>query len=298
VGSAQSIAVAEDLLRRATAPEGADAAMPRAMIVVAHPDDETVALGARIGRFREAHFVHVTDGAPRNEQDSRAYGFATLEEYRQARERELTQMFTKAGLERVSRTRLSIPDQEAALNLAEITRQVARRIAHHEPGVLFTHPFEGGHPDHDACAFATHHAVELHRSRGGTRPLILEAPFYNAGRSGFEAGRFLPEPQSMAEVAYNLSAEERQRKHALVACFTTQQETLRGFHDATERYRIAPVYDFTRPPHPGRVLYDNYPWGMKSERFSELAEQAEARYTTSRDHRTQAGCSMTTIRGG
>lgn len=277
VGPAQSIAAAEDLLRRVTAPEGADAAMPQAMVVVAHPDDETIALGARMGRFREAHFVHVTDGAPRNGEDSRAHGFATLEEYRQARERELEDMFAKAGLERASRTSMNIPDQEASLNLAEITRQVARRIAHHEPEVIFTHPYEGGHPDHDACAFATHHAVELHRARGGGRPLILECPFYNSGPSGgFAAGRFLRGPESMCEVVYELSPAEQKRKKELIACFVTQRETLKGFDDATERYRIAPVYDFTRPPHAGTVLYDQYPWGMKSERFCELAEEAEA----------------------
>lgn len=71
--------------------------MPRAMVVVAHADDETIALGARMGRFQEAHFVHVTDGAPRNEQDSRAHGFAALADYRQARDHELREMFSRAA---------------------------------------------------------------------------------------------------------------------------------------------------------------------------------------------------------
>jgi N-acetylglucosamine malate deacetylase 2 len=277
VGSAQSKEAAEDLLRRATAPEGSVEPMPRAMVVVAHPDDETIALGARMGRFQEAHFVHITDGAPRNEQDSRAHGFSRLDDYRQARAHELAEMFTRARLQRVSRGSLGFRDQEATLNLVEITRQLVQRISHHEPEVIFTHPYEGGHPDHDASAFAVHHAVELHRTQGGKRPLILEAPFYNAGPQGFGSGRFLEAQGNMPEVRYELSPEERERKHALVACFTTQQETLKGFHDATERYRIAPVYDFTRPPHEGRVLYDHYPWGMTSERFCELAEDAENR---------------------
>lgn len=276
VGPAQSIAMAENLLRRATARYGDESAAPRAMVVMAHPDDETIALGARMSRFHEAHFVHVTGGAPRNEQDSRAHGFASLADYRQARARELSEMFAKAGLERVSRNSLDIPDQEAALRLVEITRELVRHIAHHEPEVVFCHPYEGGHPDHDACAFATHHAVELHRAHGGSRPLIIEAPFYNAGAGGFATGGFLPGEGLMPEVTYRLSPSERDRKHALVACFVTQRETLKGFHDETERYRIAPVYDFTRPPHAGKVLYDNYPWGMTSDRFYALAEQAEA----------------------
>ena len=267
---------AEDLLRRGTAPAGSDLTMPRAMVVVAHADDETIALGARMGRFHKAHFVHVTDGAPRDERDSRAYGFKSLDDYRQARVKELADMFTEAGLERVSRTSLGFRDQEASLNLAEITRQVARLIARHEPEIIFTHPYEGGHPDHDACAFAVHHAVALTRARGGGRPLILEAPFYHAGPAGFEVATFLRRDGWMPEMFYELSDDERERKHNLVTCFVTQRGTLKGFHDSTERFRIAPVYDFSRPPHEGKLLYEQYPWGMTSERFCELAERAEA----------------------
>lgn len=249
--------------------------MPHAMVVLAHADDETIALGGRIGRFHEAHFIHVTDGAPRNEEDSRAHGFANLNDYRQARASELSEMFGAAGLDRVSRSSLEFPDQEATINLVEITRHLVRHIRHHQPAVIFTHPYEGGHPDHDACAFAVHHAVGLYREQGGTRPLILEAPFYNAGPKEFGSGSFLDVAMRMPEVVYELSPAERERKHVLIACFATQKETLKGFHDSTERYRIAPMYDFTHPPHKGKLLYDNYPWGMTSDRFCDLAEEAE-----------------------
>lgn len=276
VGPAQSTVAAEDLLRRGTAPVGSDLAMPRAMIVVAHADDETIALGARIERFYEAHFIHVTDGAPRNEQDSRAHGFRSLDDYRQARVQELAGMFGAAGLNWGSRVCLDFPDQEASLNLSGITRQVAQQIADHQPEIIFTHPYEGGHPDHDACAFAVHHAVDLNRLSGGARPLILEAPFYHAGPDGFEAGTFLRRDGWMPEMFYELSEAEKKRKHKLVGHFATQRETLKNFHDTTERFRIAPVYDFTMPAHEGKLLYEHYPWGMTSERFCRLSQQAEA----------------------
>src|SRR5579862_7155208 len=98
VGPLDPMLVAEDLLRRATAPQDSDEVMPKAMVVVAHPDDETIAVGARMVRFKEAHFVHVTDGAPRNEEDSRAHGFTVLSDYRRARAEELACMFARAGL--------------------------------------------------------------------------------------------------------------------------------------------------------------------------------------------------------
>jgi N-acetylglucosamine malate deacetylase 2 len=276
VGPAELTVAAEEVLRRASAPEDSELPMPRSMVVVAHPDDETIALGARMARFEQAHFVHITDGAPRNEQDSRAHGFTKLEDYRQARARELRGMFAEAGLKRVTRTCLEFQDQEASLNLAELTRRLAREIADHEPEVIITHPYEGGHPDHDACAFAVHHAVGLNRVRGGGRPLILETTFYHAGPGGLEPGSFLRADGSMPEVLYELSDGERKRKHKLVSCFTTQSETLKGFHGSTERFRVAPVYDFTHPPHGGKVLYEHYPWGMSVDRFCQLAIQAEA----------------------
>ncbi|WP_162601453.1 PIG-L deacetylase family protein [Occallatibacter savannae] len=275
VGPAQSTIAAEDLLRRGTAPAGSEMVMPCAMVVVAHADDETIALGARMERLDGAHFVHVTDGAPRNEEDSRAHGFKSLDDYREARAAELARMFQEAGLQRASSVGLHFRDQEAGLHLTEITRQIAEQVALREPEIIFTHPYEGGHPDHDACAFAVHHAVEMNRARGGRRPLVLEAPFYHAGRTGFEAGRFLRLDGWMPEIAYELSEEERAQKRKLMACFVSQRETLKGFDDAWERFRIAPVYDFTHPPHSGKLLYENYPWGMTSERFCQLAEEAE-----------------------
>lgn len=264
----------QNLFLLATSAEDSPAPMPRAMLVFAHPDDETVALGARLGRFASALFVHVTDGAPRNQQDSRAKGFAALDDYRQAREEELRRALATAGLGGARRERLGIPDQEASLHLQWLTRRLTELLIQQQPEVLFTHPYEGGHPDHDACAFAVHRACVLLRERAEAAPQIIEAAFYHSGPNGVEAGSFLPSTPTSAEAIYPLTDEERQRKHARLACFTTQRETLSSFPLTDERYRIAPHYDFSQPPHAGPVLYDQFPWGMTSKRFRELAREA------------------------
>ena len=260
----------EELFRRATAPEKDASGAPRAMMVFAHPDDETVALGARLGRFGKAHFVHVTDGAPRNEQDSRWHGFRSWREYRAARAQEFANLLREAGIADAGHECLDVPDQEASFQLTALTRRVAQLLLAHKPEVLFTHPFEGGHPDHDACAFAVHHAVAL----GDPVPMVIESVFYNAAAAG--PGSFLPCEQAVPHAEYRLTTDERKRKQDRLDCFVSQRETLQGFPLEWERFRIAPGYDFGKPPHPPPLLYDRFPWGMTAERFSQLAREAEA----------------------
>jgi N-acetylglucosamine malate deacetylase 2 len=244
------------------------------MLVFAHLDDETVALGARLGRFGHAHFVHVTDGAPRNEQDSRWHGFRSWQEYRTARSQEFRTLLNAAGISGAMHQCLDVPDQEAGLQLATLARRVAQLFLEHKPEVVFTHPFEGGHPDHDACAFAVHHAVTMRAGRGDPVPIVIEGAFYNAAAA--QPGSFLRGPTLVVHREYRLTAGEKQRKQARLDCFVSQRETLQGFPLEWERFRIAPVYDFSKLPHPPPLLYERYPWGMTSERFNQLAREAEA----------------------
>lgn len=264
-----------ELLRQATAPQTDTTPTPRALLIFAHQDDETVALGARLARYGEAYLLHVTDGAPRNEHDSRAHGFVTWREYHNARAAELDHALELAGVGAMKHSCLDIPDQEASLQLAALTRSILAHIDTFQPEVILTHPYEGGHPDHDACAFAVHHAVTMHAAAGQSVPQIIECAFYHAGDGGIVTGRFLPAPGNPPEAAYELTPDEQAHKRALLRCFTTQTETLSYFSLSQERFRIAPHYDFTRPPHSGPAFYDGFPWGMETKRFCELAAQAE-----------------------
>lgn len=268
----------EEILDRATAPEGDAREMPKALAVFAHPDDETVAMGARLGRFANALFVHVTDGAPRDERDSRRHGFGSLPEYREARADELQCALRLAGISFAQRESLGIPDQGAVHNLGVITEHLAMLLDRERFEVIFTHPYEGGHPDHDACAFAVHHAVELQRDKNEPAPIIIEPAFYRADSNGgtdIVTESFLPTALPTPQRNYRLSRKEQQRKRGLLACFVTQKETLSLFPVAVERFRVAPKYDFRQEPHEPPLLYDRYSWGTSSSTFRTLASQAE-----------------------
>ncbi len=280
--STAALLTTHDSLARIAAPVGSPLPLPRVLVVFAHPDDEVLALGGRMERFCESRFLSVTDGAPVDGVDARAHGYPTLEGYRNARQQELEAALTLAGVPLVSASPLfirkgkqtaRIADKEAAFHLFLLVQAIASEVASYRPEAILTHPYEGGHPDHDSCAFAVHVAAAMMRERQA--PVIVEAPFYHAGQEGgMETGCFLPYPRSALTEARALSPGEQARKQTLLRCFGSQQEMLAKFPLSTELYRIAPRYDFTTPPHAGQLLYESWGWPLKGERFRELAGTA------------------------
>lgn len=240
-----------------------------AVVVVAHPDDEVIGIGAQLGRLEEVRVVHVTDGSPRDLADAQRAGFASAEDYAKARRLESLRALELAGVPEARALQLGVRDQEAALALVRMTEELAQLFERNRPSVVFTHPYEGGHPDHDATAFAVHAACALLKRA----PLVVEMAYYHWRGQAMRAGRFLP--RALARVwTLHLHPEEVQRKQEMLDCFTTQQQVVRMFCARVERFRIAPVYDFTVPPHPGALGYEMWGLGMSGETFRSLAHEA------------------------
>jgi len=246
---------------------------PRTLIIVAHPDDEVIGAAGRLSFLPDTHIVHVTDGAPHDMRDALAAGFRTREAYAAARRAEALAALVLARIEPDRVHCLGRVDQEAALDLPALALVIASLICGLEPDVVLTHPYEGGHPDHDATAFATHAALRLLEEDGAPRPALLELSSYHAGPRGITTARFLPYPGYTPRVI-RLDIGARALKRRMMACFATQRPTLRWFPVGVECFRIAPPYDFTRPPHEGRLWYEHFPLGMTAARWTELAAAA------------------------
>lgn len=238
----------------------------RVAVVVAHPDDETIGAGASLALLSRLTLVHVTDGAPRALHDARAAGFATAAEYAAARRAELRAALAVGGTT-AELVELSVPDQGTTTAMAGIARALAALFAARGIEAVVTHPYEGGHPDHDATAWAVHAA-----SHSG--PAVIEMLSYHAGASGgIETDRFLPGPEP---VQVTLSPAEQAVKRRMLDCFATQAAVLAIFGTEREAFRIAPAYDFTAPPHPGAVYYDGFDWGITAAAWREAARSAAA----------------------
>ncbi len=235
----------------------------RVALVVAHPDDETIAAGASLHLLPGLLLVHVTDGAPRALADAAVAGFDAPTDYAAARRGELTAALETAGVA-PDLAELGVADQEASFHMPALTRALSRLFNAYGIEAVLTHAYEGGHPDHDATAFAVHAAA-------GRRP-VLEFAGYHADPAGaLLTGRFLPGPPSTVVA---LTEAERARKRAMFDCFRTQARTLSAFGTDQEAFRPAPAYDFTAPPVPGRLNYEHWGWSMTGARWRALVQAA------------------------
>lgn len=241
-------------------------------VVVAHPDDETIGCGAQLERLEEVAVIVVTDGAPRDSADARENGAHSVEAYAEIRRGELALALALGGVPEAWLFRLGFPDQEAALNLVDLTHRLNALFARRRTRVALTHAYEGGHPDHDAVAFAVHAAAHL-RSLHGQSISIIEMPYYAQSRSGMLVQQFAPVP-GCPETALRLTDRERTVKARMIAAHRTQQRTLSQFATDFERFRRSPNYDFSVVPNGGRLFYEQYDWGMTGERWLTLAGNA------------------------
>lgn len=270
---------------------------PRAMLVFAHPDDETVGATTLLPRLRDGVVVYVTDGAPRAPADAAAAGCATREDYAGLRHGELIGALDAAGVPLEHVVFLGCVDQETPRELVRLTLRIEVLLREHAPDIVLTHPYEGGHPDHDSTAFAVHTAVRRLEREGTPVPLVAEFASYHAadaiasraftdrlfGRRGarsgtapeWEYGAFLPAAdRDVVEVV--LRPDQAKLKQRLIGCHGSQRGVLRHVPVDTERFRVAPDHDFWLPPHAGRLLYEHLPWGVTGAEWRSLARHAAA----------------------
>jgi N-acetylglucosamine malate deacetylase 2 len=246
---------------------------PRTLVVFAHPDDETIGAGAVLARLDRVRLLCATDGAPHDRRWWGAPSCGSREAYAALRRRELEAALSVPNVPPDRLVQLSHADQALSLRLAELSHDVLRAIAKASPGVVLTHPYEGGHPDHDAVAFAVHAARALLRRAGADAPEVAEFASYHADGDGLAAGGFLPHLK-FTEFTVALSPAEREGKRRMLDAYASQRETLGQFGVETERFRVAPRYDFTAPPHAGRLWYERFDWGCTGAEWRARAAEA------------------------
>jgi LmbE family N-acetylglucosaminyl deacetylase len=244
------------------------------LVVAAHPDDEVLGASWLLRHGPGCHVLHVTDGAPGDASLRSPEAPPTREAYARLREEESLAALSVAGVSPKHLLSLGAVDQEAVLQLVPLTHCLVALMKALRPSLLVVHPYEGGHPDHDAAAFVSHAAVALVSRAGRTPPALLEMTSYHRHQEALVTGEFLPAPDGRPVVTVSFTEAERATKQRMLACHASQARVLESFSVERERYRAAPHYDFTRPPHEGTLQYEAFGWRMTGARWRELARQA------------------------
>ena len=207
------------------------------LVLVAHPDDESLGCGVLLQRIARASILVCTDGAPdRWPLDLVRKVYAAR---RRAELRAAVSIARVEGVEVIS----GIQDQGLHKSLNRAAAAIAVHVRKRRPRALLTHAFEAGHPDHDACAFLAQWA-------GRTFSLpVWEIPLYHrlTPLSPLTYQEFLIPGEK--PVAISPSATELNRKRLMLSMYRSQQSVISGFDPARELYRPQPDYDFARSPN-------------------------------------------------
>jgi LmbE family N-acetylglucosaminyl deacetylase len=277
--SSMSQPKAEQILRAVVdRASGGDLTHVRLLVLAAHPDDETIGVSALLGRVAHASVVYLTDGAPRDTQFRSPHVSGSRELYACVRAEEAASALSFVEVPPERMLFLSGVDQEAISKAAELIDEFVPIIEEFQPSVIVTHPYEGGHPDHDTAALVAQVSVQVVARHGSSVPDLLEMTSYHAVEGKRSAGNFLSSPPIVAgdistAVQLKLTAEERTRKARMLGCYVSQWHVISDFPLEPERLRPAPVYDFTRPPHEGQLWYESLGWPLTGARWRDLATQ-------------------------
>ncbi|MBN9563045.1 MAG: PIG-L family deacetylase [Alphaproteobacteria bacterium] len=225
--------------------------------------------GAQFGRFGKLTFIHVTDGAA-SARVARSKGFSSRRLYAAARQQELEAALATAKISADCRM-IGYRDLEASFQMAALARRLRRMISDVKPDLIFTHAFEGGHPDHDATAYAVHTAV---------MELMEPVPIWEfAGyhRDGWEIvrGRFPTGTGATLALCIPLSTDEQALKREMLECFVSQADVVCEFPPAVERLRPAPRYDFAANRPPETLGYEVAAWRIDGHLWRALVVVAE-----------------------
>jgi N-acetylglucosamine malate deacetylase 2 len=247
----------------------------RVLVLAAHPDDETIGASLLLSRFPQSTVAFLTDGAPRDTSLWSAGVHGSRDDYARTRKQETIRALHYAGVSAQRMFWLEAVDQEAAFEMRSLVERFAKLMAEISPAAVVTHPYEGGHPDHDSAAVVAKLAIAASLLDNKNRPELLEMTSYHARDGRCVTGEFL-RPRSSPEMCFEFSPSDRERKRKMLDAYASQRLVLENFPIDEERLRLAPEYNFSEPPHAGKLWYECMGWPMTAARWRELAATAIA----------------------
>jgi len=251
----------------------------RTLVLVAHPDDECIAFGALLQRIRDPIVVFATNGSPQDPYFWQQYG--SREAYAALRRKEVFASMHAAGVKNV----VFLPDlpdgeklvdQELFLNLGAAYQLLSELAQRRMVQALLTLAYEGGHPDHDSCSFLAAQLAKHFHIPCWEAPLYHRLPDGGGVFQGFMG-------DTSEEIDVTPTPSEQAAKREMCMAYPSQGDFLTHFDVSKEHVRPQPVYDFTKPPHEGKLNYEIWQWSMTVQQVcGAFAEFLQEQNKTSR----------------
>lgn len=238
----------------------------RILILAAHPDDETIGASLLLSRFPKSSLVFLTDGAPKNTRLWPPAMRGSRQDYADLRRDEAVSALSFAGISRQAIFWLGGVDQEAVFDIKRLVGAFQKVLIETRAELVITHPYEGGHPDHDAAAVVASIATALIED-----PPVLEMTSYHAQNGQCVTGKFLDGEKSQ-QMSFKLSESDKERKRRMMDTYVSQQLVLENFPVDEEPLRLMPQYDFSQAPHDGQLWYEIMGW-MTGAHWRELVRE-------------------------
>jgi len=237
------------------------------LLLVAHPDDETIGCSGLLQRASSALVVFAVDGAPPHYGFENKYG--SLQQYSDTRFLEASHALR--ALPHCSFRRLvrqngaHFVDQHLFEQLPEALTLLNQFVSRFSPDFIVTHAYEGGHIDHDACHFLAVHIACAHGL------MVMEFPSYWKAEDGRDVFQQFRDGRN-DDVILKLSEQEIEVKRQMLESYRTQQGLTAVFHLHTERFR--PVLDESQTECAwASYAFENRRRRLKAKLFLENVEQ-------------------------
>lgn len=262
----------------------------RTLLLIAHPDDESISCGSLLQRIREPIVVYGTDGGPQDEFFWGRYGSRENYVALRRKEAEAALRAVREGLNKPPSFRevrdtpdreihwlrdengRQFQDQRLFRHLTEAAKALRKIVAARKPQVILTLAYEGGHPDHDSCNFLGRQIANEFRLPTWEAPLYFRRAGNNVLLQEFQI-------TNGTEVDLIPTTEESARKRKMCEAYVSQKGVVAIFeHNTRETFRPMAQYDYSRPPHEGVLNYEAWQWPIKGQEVADkFQEYLEAR---------------------
>ncbi len=141
-----------------------------------------------------------------------------------------------------------IPTRKLKENIEKTFRKISFLIKKYKIDTIFCPAYEGGHQDHDVSNFIC--------SRLQNTSKVYEYAEYNFSKGQINCNEFIKPTKN--QVTLKLSVNEKKEKIKLLEIYNSEKGNLNYLNLEKECYRKLYHYDYSKPPHLGKLFYRRF----------------------------------------